>query len=295
MRRFCLALALWACGAVATAQEFVPVDLPADIAAAIKPWNPRNFLDHMRRAEEGDVQAQFVVGAAYLMGRMPEGERRVQDFDKAKEWLRRVAEQGNVDAMFVLGRLYCTGGYLINPLAGLPDDYAEAEKWLQKAADTGHVQASMTLGDLYAKAENFKRNAMSWPADYVTAARWYRLAAEQDYLPAQYALARLHAQGLGVDRDYAEAVLWYDKVLSHAGSDARQYWNLIARTRREREQALLELAAPEFRRNVQVGDRASAGVVTEVEPQRVKVQTYTLPPYDRWVDIDELYPKALPE
>lgn len=295
MQKVLLAVMLWACSTAASAAVYVPIDLPPEITEALKAWNPNNFIEHRRNAEAGDVKAQFIVGAAYLTGRMPEGDRRVQDFNRAKEWLRRVAEQGNIDAIYVLGRLYSTGGYLISPIPGLPDDFAEAEKWLLKAADVGHLKASMTLGDLYSKAENFKRNATSSPADYKAAARWYRVAAEQDYLPAQYALAQLYAQGLGVDKDPAEAVLWYDKVLKHAGGDARAYWNLIAKARREREQARLELAAPEFRRTLSVGARASAGVVTAIEPERVRVKTYTLPPYERWIQIEELYPKDLPE
>ena len=47
--------------------------------------------------------------------------------------------------------------------------------------------------------------------DYGEAMKWYKKAAEKQPL-AQYNLGRMYEEGLGVAKDYAEAVKWYDKA-----------------------------------------------------------------------------------
>jgi hypothetical protein len=45
--------------------------------------------------------------------------------------------------------------------------------------------------------------------DATEAARWYRRAAEGDDLRAQYQLGDLYFTGIGVERDYASAYVWF--------------------------------------------------------------------------------------
>nr|WP_213395103.1 tetratricopeptide repeat protein [Yoonia sp.] len=46
------------------------------------------------------------------------------------------------------------------------------------------------------------------PRDYAEAVRWYRLAADQGFSHAQYNLGWMYHNGQGVPQDYAEAVRW---------------------------------------------------------------------------------------
>ena len=48
--------------------------------------------------------------------------------------------------------------------------------------------------------------------DYVNAAGWYRKAAQKGHADSQYRLGFLYELGLGVPKNYKEALLWYEKA-----------------------------------------------------------------------------------
>jgi len=48
--------------------------------------------------------------------------------------------------------------------------------------------------------------------NYAEAVKWYRKAAEQNFAPAQYNLGACYLSGEGVSKDYAEAVKWFRKA-----------------------------------------------------------------------------------
>ena len=76
-------------------------------------------------AEQGDADAQFILGAMYDLGKgVPESDT------KAAQWYRPSAEQGNVNAQYNLGLMYANGD-------GVPEDDAEAMKWYRLAAEQG--------------------------------------------------------------------------------------------------------------------------------------------------------------
>lgn len=77
-----------------------------------------------RLAEDGDPNAQFVVGTHCLQGSY--GQRR--DVAQALAWYRRAAEGGSRRAALALARLYESG------LAGVAVDPAEAHRWASRAA-----------------------------------------------------------------------------------------------------------------------------------------------------------------
>ena len=119
-------------------------------------------IDALRaRAEQGDADAQFVLGFMYATGRgVP------QDDVQAVRWYRRAAEQGDADAQFVLGFAYSDGE------RGVPQDDAEAVRWYRLAADQGLANAQHNLGVRYADGRGV-------PQDYVQAHMWFNLAASR--------------------------------------------------------------------------------------------------------------------
>jgi Sel1 repeat len=87
-------------------------------------------------ADQGDANAQFLVGTMYQRGRgVPE------DATQAVHWYRLAAEQGQVKAQFFLGWAYIVA-------MGVPKDYAQAEMWLGKAAAQGDADAKAKLAEL---------------------------------------------------------------------------------------------------------------------------------------------------
>ncbi len=131
-----------------------------------------------QRADEGDVAAQYDLGAAYELGRdVP------QDDAQAMAWYRKAADQGLAEAQYNLGFMYRNG-------EGVPQDDTQAAAWWRKAADQGFAAAQFNLGGMYATGKGM-------PQDYVEAHKWQNLAAsrvtgdeQKEYAEARDALAK---------------------------------------------------------------------------------------------------------
>lgn len=73
-------------------------------------------------AEQGNAEAQFVLGSMYRDGQGVE-----KDLAATLKWWEKAAELGNVDAQFALGNIY-SGGY------GVETDYVLSYMWFDIAA-----------------------------------------------------------------------------------------------------------------------------------------------------------------
>lgn len=80
-----------------------------------------------RLAEEGNLQAQYVLGTHYL-----NGKDVMQNDALALEWLSKSAEAGYADAQFFLSVLYIRG-------KGVARDNDISFAWIKKAADQEHL------------------------------------------------------------------------------------------------------------------------------------------------------------
>ncbi len=95
----------------------------ADRNSALRVWR--------ERAEEGDPEAQVIVGEIFEKGMGVE-----PDYQKAVEWYRKAAEQGNERARTNLGYMYEQG-------LGVEQDLATAMDWYRKAS--GDTQGELML------------------------------------------------------------------------------------------------------------------------------------------------------
>jgi len=130
----------------------VPLAL-ADSAAAVRTL-----------AENGDADAQFVLGTMYRDGQGVE-----QDYTEALEWWHKAAEQGVIDAQFALGNIYAGGSGIAqdNVLAYMWYDIVALQtgaEWLHAIAGSNRdaVAKRMTSEDV-SKARQL---AVEWRAQY---------------------------------------------------------------------------------------------------------------------------------
>ncbi len=172
-----------------------------------------------RRAEQGDVKAQVILGEMLSM------KNDAEDI----KWFRKAAEQGNVDAQVLLGVRYSgaesikwlrkaaeqgsTEGMVLIAVSYYDgrngtQDYAEAIKWYRKAADLGDANAKCRLGEIYSEG-------IGVPRDYAEGMKWYRSAAAQGDGPAQDALGEIYCKGEGVPQDTAAGIKWYSMKAEH--------------------------------------------------------------------------------
>lgn len=144
-----------------------------DFAGALAEWKPL--------AEEGDADAQFLVGVMFDEGRGVTGDPL-----EAAKWYRRAAEQGLAPAQSNLGLLYYDG-------RGVEKSYAEAAAWFERAAEQGFARARTNRGVMYLFGQ-------ASPRDRAQALALLRLAAEQGESKAQDLLAAIGTE----DADAAE-------------------------------------------------------------------------------------------
>ena len=155
----------------------------------------RKLLADVRaKAEKGDAQSQYELGAAFVIGSLGVAK----DEAEAVEWFRKAAKHNNTQAQNLLGICYHNG-------EGVAQDYVEAVKWFRKAAEQNDAHAQFGLGTCYYKGQGVTQ-------DFVEAVKWYRKVAEQNVADAQYNLGVCYYKGQGVTQDYVEAVKWYRRA-----------------------------------------------------------------------------------
>jgi TPR repeat protein len=95
--------------------------------------------EYLRKAEEGDVDAQYNLGIIYY-----HGEGAPRDFDQALAWFHKAAEQDDADAQYTLGFMYGRG-------EGVEKDQNQSVAWFKKAAEQGHTGAQEILEKMIKK------------------------------------------------------------------------------------------------------------------------------------------------
>lgn len=121
-----------------------------------------------RAAQQGDPEAQFLLGSSYEQGSLG-----TTDYEQARIWLAKSARQGHPDAQVSLGQMY-ENGESVKP------NYAVEAKWYRKAAEHvpnlgGAGQGRNELGLLYFEGQGVRK-------DYVRAYFWFALAGAEENL-----------------------------------------------------------------------------------------------------------------
>ncbi|ESQ75778.1 hypothetical protein ABAC402_07370 [Asticcacaulis sp. AC402] len=191
-------------------------------------------------ANYGDAEAQYEMGRAYLLG---QGVPR--DTAQAADWLRKSAEQGYGPAQVMFGFLYEDG-------EGVPRDDVQAYTWrtlsllvpravIDKdgriAAGNDLLGAKLTAAQMAQAEAQIKawKPAPLTPDQQVSAAidsvkvnpihetlNVLRPLAEGGHVRAQYLLGALYGVGMGMPRDPATAIVWYQKA-AEQGHPVAQY------------------------------------------------------------------------
>nr|WP_314262154.1 peptidoglycan-binding protein [uncultured Devosia sp.] len=160
-------------------------------------------LDLRQAAADGDVRAQFEIGAIYT-----EGRAVTQDYAEAAKWYERAAAQGFVPAQYRLGSLYEAG-------QGVEKDLEVAKLWYQRAAEAGNRMAMHNLAALYAGGNLGEQ-------EFEAAAEWFEQAAAKGMTDSQFNLGMLYARGLGVEQNFEQSYKWFSLAARNGDKDAGQ-------------------------------------------------------------------------
>jgi TPR repeat protein len=138
---------------------------------------------YTKAAEAGNVEAQYILGMAYLSGTdLP------VDLPAAVNWIEKAAHNDHAAAQFQLAVMYCTG-------QGVPQDLPKALPWYELSAQLGYPLAQYNLAVMLAKGYGCE-------PDRNKALSWFQKAAACGLVPAQSALREFDSpeQATGVAR-----------------------------------------------------------------------------------------------
>ena len=171
----------------------------------------------LRKAEQGDAVAQYMLGNMY-----EKGNREVpKDPEEAAKWYRRsflcfrlVAEGGDPLAQYWLAGLYKNG-------TGVLQNHKAALRWNIRAGEQGDAYAQAALGRIFRDGEGAQQ-------DHEKALHWYRLAAEQGYNNAMYPLGLLYSEGPRPDHVKAYKWIHLSSNISKTPRSAKKYLSSLS-------------------------------------------------------------------
>ena len=126
----------------------------------------RAFREHLKQAQEQNVEAQLALAQDYLLG---QGTK--PDIAQAVAWYEKAAASGSAQAAWQLYELYSNGKQV-------PADPVRALDYLQLAVQGNWPQAQYEWGNFYAQGKQV-------PEHKGQALFWYLMAAKNGSAPAQ--------------------------------------------------------------------------------------------------------------
>jgi TPR repeat protein len=144
----------------------------------------------MQKAEAGDVEAQFRIGARY-----DSGDRVPRDGAEAVRWYRRAAEAGHANAQNSMGSILQAEKH-----------YEQARPWYEHAAAQGHAQAINNLAYLYDLG-------LGTTQDRRKAFDLYSRAADLAWAEAMWNLANMYGAGQLEKKDLDMSCVWTFRAL----------------------------------------------------------------------------------
>lgn len=137
-----------------------------NVSAQQKASSDFNFAEYKAKAEQGDAEAQLIVGMCYYMG---EGGVK-QDDREAIKWFQLAAKQKNYQAQYILS-VYCMEGRAI------PKNEELGKKLLISASNGGFAEAQYMYASMLAEEKKMDE-----------ALPLMKKAVAQGFVPAQTAL-----------------------------------------------------------------------------------------------------------
>lgn len=159
----------------------------------------------VKMAEEGNPEAQYNLGTAYLKGN---GLDSI-DVKEGIKWIQKSADQDYPKALGRIGETY-KGGYF-----GYPQDFQKALEYFKKGVALNDADSQVGLGDMFLQGQGVKQDSNE-------ALKLFSQAAEQDNEYAYSRLGLMYLNGWGVKQDYDEAKKWVMKGVEK-GNDGAEY------------------------------------------------------------------------
>ncbi len=198
---------------------------------------PNTIEETIKLADQGNLQAQLLLGYSYLYG-----ENGLKpDYDKAFNYYGKAALQNDATGLNNLGSLYYNG-------LGVKRSSAKATVLFAKAAELGNSDAAVNLGFILISGNGAKQDpnkaldyfeqasannaiakfmlgyayytGMFRPLNYAKAASLIKSAADAGIDEAQMVLSEIYIKGQGFPQNYNNAVKYLRLAASQGDTSA---------------------------------------------------------------------------
>ena len=179
------------------------------ILAGIKAYQDKNYptafhlLNTYKDDPVFDAIPAYCLAQMYSIGRGTE-KKPIE----AVKWYLKGANQGFAYSQMCLGALYFTGD-------GIQQNYTEAIHRFRQAVDQENKADRLTLegeDDIFYFAitkfylGTIYTEGSGVEKDYIEAVKWYQKSADQGFFHSEVSLGAMYYNGKGVEQDYTEAI-----------------------------------------------------------------------------------------
>jgi hypothetical protein len=167
---------------------FLSVSFPIVASDTPEANHGSDIEDHIKIAEQGDPDAQYVLALRYL-----DGQGVKKDQKAGILWLKKAIEQDYPKAVYRYAKLFEEG-------KAVPMNAKSAAEWYLKAAKLGVVGAQRKMGELYQEGKGVNK-------DPVSAYAWYNVS----FANSGVVQDKIHREYIGfnlspVEKDRAQAM-----------------------------------------------------------------------------------------
>lgn len=170
-------------------------------------------------ADEGDIEAAFMLAETYL-----KGPPAIADRALALDWYRFAAERGHVEARFTLGEQRAADGEALWPGEDAVPHFTEAAHWFALAAEAGYAPARHQLGRLHL-------NGAGVPQDAEAVRELWALAAAQGHRESYEALPLF---GYEVPEETTDLWVKFDALMATGNRPGQSFFPRFLRPLAER-------------------------------------------------------------
>ena len=178
-----------------------------------------------RKANAGDPEAQFVLGAGYYDRGLP---GLGQDDAEALRWLRQSAGAGYAEAMTALAVIHAQG-------RAVPPSESESDEWLRKAGNRDRRAIFLRMyrqaGGKLTDAPFSRMGALAMPRDLAFENAWYREQARAGNPEAARQAAWNFGLGRGVERSEMDGIGALLAAAIDGSAQAVRDLNLVTRNK----------------------------------------------------------------
>lgn len=160
-----------------------------------------NFDELLKVAEQGDAQAQYLLGQYFDEGIIVD-----KNLHDAFYWYQKSAQQNNIKAELAVAKCFKNG-------TGVEESEFEAFNLYQKLANQEIAEAQYYLGLCYYEGIGTDENAEE-------AYYWYHKSAKQNFPLAEFTVGQCLLWGDGIIENNDDALFWLERACTHNFSEA---------------------------------------------------------------------------